>query len=40
MTSDNDMDAANDTYSGFLSFLKIGTILAAIATIFAIILIT
>ncbi|PKP97484.1 MAG: aa3-type cytochrome c oxidase subunit IV [Alphaproteobacteria bacterium HGW-Alphaproteobacteria-13] len=30
--ADQDIKAANETYSGFLSLMKIGTILSVIAT--------
>ncbi|MDE8654081.1 aa3-type cytochrome c oxidase subunit IV [Novosphingobium album (ex Liu et al. 2023)] len=39
MASGNDMKAANDTYSGFLTLLKIGTIAAVCATAFVVFLI-
>lgn len=40
MTSDNDMKAAENNYAGFLSFLKIGTILTALVTILVVFLIS
>ena len=40
MASDNNMKSANETYAGFLYWLKLGTIITAIATILVIILIT
>lgn len=40
MTSDNDFDAAEESYARFLSLLKIGTIATAIVTILVVILIS
>lgn len=40
MTSDNDMKAAEKNYAGFLSFLKISTILTALVTILVVFLIS
>ncbi|OAO02617.1 aa3-type cytochrome c oxidase subunit IV [Parasphingorhabdus sp.] len=40
MTSDNNMDSATETYTGFLSMLKIGTILTVIVTVLVVILIS
>ena len=34
-----EMKAANDTYSGFLSLLKVGSILTAIVTVVVVLLI-
>ena len=34
-----EMKAANETYSGFLSLLKIGSIITAVVTIFVVLLI-
>ncbi|WOE74207.1 aa3-type cytochrome c oxidase subunit IV [Alterisphingorhabdus coralli] len=39
MTSGNDMEFANKTYEGFTSFVKWGTIVSAIVTIFVVMLI-
>ncbi|WP_417621128.1 aa3-type cytochrome c oxidase subunit IV [Parasphingorhabdus sp.] len=40
MTSDNNLSAAQETYAGFLSMLKVGTILTAIVAILVVILIS
>ncbi|MEL6876041.1 MAG: aa3-type cytochrome c oxidase subunit IV [Pseudomonadota bacterium] len=40
MASDNKMKSAEETYSGFLSWLKIGSIITAIVTILVIFLIS
>lgn len=37
--ADQDISAANDTYSGFLSLLKVGTIITVIITAFVVLLI-
>ncbi|WP_326913233.1 aa3-type cytochrome c oxidase subunit IV [Sphingopyxis chilensis] len=34
-----EMKAANETYSGFLSLLKVGSIITAVVTIFVVLLI-
>jgi len=34
-----EMKAANETYSGFLSLLKVGSILTAVVTVFVVLLI-
>lgn len=34
-----EMKAANETYSGFLSLLKVGSIITAIVTVFVVLLI-
>jgi len=39
MASDNNMKAAEGTYSGFLSMLKIGTIITILVTVLVVILI-
>lgn len=39
MASENNMKAANETYSGFLGMLKFGTIATVIVTILVVILI-
>jgi hypothetical protein len=36
MASGNDMKAASETYAGFISLVKWGSIVAAIATIFVV----
>lgn len=38
--ADQDISAANDTYSGFLSLLKIGTIVTVVITAFVVLLIS
>jgi len=38
MTSDNNMKSAEETYSGFLSWLKIGTIITVLVTVLVVIL--
>ena len=40
MTSDNNMKEAENSYAGFLSFLKIGTILTALVTVLVVFLIS
>ncbi len=40
MTSDNNMKEAENNYAGFLSFLKVGTILTALVTILVVFLIS
>lgn len=40
MTSDNNMKAAEETYSGFLSWMKIGSIITALVTILVVVLIS
>jgi hypothetical protein len=40
MTSNNNLSSAEQTYAGFLSMLKIGTILTAIVAILVVILIS
>lgn len=40
MTSDNNMKEAESNYAGFLSFLKVGTILTALVTILVVFLIS
>ena len=37
--AEQEMKAANQTYSGFLSLLKVGSIITAIATAFVVLLI-
>jgi hypothetical protein len=39
MASGNDMKAANDSYSGFISLVKIGTISSVIVAAFVVFLI-
>lgn len=39
MTSGNDMESAEQTYSAFTGFVKFGTIVSAIVTIFVVLLI-
>jgi hypothetical protein len=40
MASDNNMKAAEESYSGFVSILKIGTIVTALVTILVVILLS
>ncbi|MEP2987632.1 MAG: aa3-type cytochrome c oxidase subunit IV [Parasphingorhabdus sp.] len=40
MTSDNNMKEAENNYAGFLSFLKVGTILTVLVTILVVFLIS
>jgi len=40
MASGNDMRAANNTYSGFLTMFKWGAIATALVTVFVIVMIT
>lgn len=40
MTSDNNLGPAQETYTGFLSLLKIGTIVTIIVTVLVVILIS
>ncbi|CAN0519914.1 unnamed protein product [Scytosiphon promiscuus] len=40
MATDNNMKSANETYSGFLSWLKIGTIITVLVTVLVVILIS
>jgi hypothetical protein len=40
MASDNNMKAAEESYSGFVSILKIGTIITALVTILVVILLS
>ena len=35
-----EMKAANDTYSGFLSLLKVGSIITAVVTVFVVLIIS
>jgi hypothetical protein len=35
-----EMKAANETYSGFLSLLKVGSVLTAIVTVFVVLIIS
>lgn len=37
--AEQEMKAANETYAGFLSLLKVGTIITIITTIFVVLLI-
>ncbi|WP_228765433.1 hypothetical protein [Sphingopyxis solisilvae] len=37
--AEQEMKAANETYSGFLSLLKVGSIITAIVTVFVVLLI-
>jgi hypothetical protein len=37
--ADQEMKAASETYSGFLSLLKVGSIITAIVTVFVVLLI-
>ncbi|NYF32000.1 aa3-type cytochrome c oxidase subunit IV [Sphingopyxis sp. JAI108] len=39
MMAQQEMKAANETYSGFLSLLKVGSIITAVVTIFVVLLI-
>lgn len=36
--AEQNMDAANDTYSGFIGMVKIGTVVTAILTAFVVLL--
>ena len=40
MTSNDNLSSAQETYTGFLSMLKVGTILTAIVAILVVILIS
>ncbi|MEP4216888.1 MAG: hypothetical protein ABJL35_16140 [Parasphingorhabdus sp.] len=40
MATDNNMKSATETYSGFLSWLKIGTIISVLVTVLVVILIS
>ncbi len=37
--AEQEMKAANDTYAGFISLLKVGSIITAIVTVFVVLLI-
>ena len=37
--AEQEMKAANDTYSGFISLLKVSTVITIVATVFVVLLI-
>ncbi|MEZ5710753.1 MAG: aa3-type cytochrome c oxidase subunit IV [Blastomonas sp.] len=40
MASDSDMEAARGTYEGFISLLKVGTVISVLVTTLVVILLT